>query len=133
MLSIKWARNLRKSMDQVEITGPTTKREKNPVRTSFYLGKEIAKAVFEHKTPSDFILSFDQTPFLGFTSPLEATYKKGNSRIVPIANSDNKLQITGTFTVNLLGKFLPIQLIYARTINLCRPKVKFLSGFDITH
>ena len=130
MLSIKWARNLRKSMDQVEITGPTTKREKNPVRTSFYLGKEIAKAVFEHKTPSDFILSFDQTPFLGFASPLEATYKKGNSRI---ANSDNKRQITGTFTVNLLGKFLPIQLNYARTTNLCHPKVKFLSGFDITH
>ena len=132
MLSIKWARNLRKSMDQVEITGPTTKREKNPVRTSFYLGKEIAKAVFEHKTPSDFILSFDQTPFLGLASPLEATYKKGNSRTVPIANSD-KCQITGTFTVNLLGKFLPIQLNYARTTNLCHPKVKFLSGFDITH
>ena len=133
MLSIKWARNLRKSLDQVAITGPTTKKEKNPVRTSFYLGKEIAKAVFEHKTPSDFIMSFDQTPFLGFTSPLEATYKKGNSRIVPIANSDNKLQITGTFTVNLLGKFLPIQLIYARATNLCHPKAKFLSGFDITN
>ena len=133
MLSMKWARNLRKSMDQVEITGPTTKREKNPVQTSFYLGKEIAKSVFEHKTPSDFILSFDQTPFLGFACPLEATYKKGNSRIVPIANSDNKRQITGTFNVNLLGKFFPIQLIYAKTTNLCHPKVKFLSGFDITH
>lgn len=71
----------------------------------FTCKEKIPEAVFEHKIPSNLILNFDQT-FLGFTNP-----SKRNSRNVPIANSDDKRETTGMFTINLLGEFLSTQLI----------------------
>ena len=59
--------------------------------------------------------------------------KDRNSETVPIGNLDNKRQITGTFVINLSGEFLPIQLIYTGTTDLCHPKVNFPTGFDVTH
>ena len=78
-------------------------------------------------------MNFDQTS-LGFAIPLieNYIYKKELPKF-PIAISDDKRQITGAFTVNLLGYFLPILLVYTGTTGLCHPKVKFLSEFDITH
>ena len=95
--------------------------------------KKITETVFEHKIPSDLILNFDQTS-LGFAIPLieNYIYKKELPKF-PIANSDDKRQITGAFTVNLLGYFLPMLLVYTGTTGLCHPKMKFLSEFDITH
>ena len=52
---------------------------------------------------------------------------------VPIANLDDKRQITGTFCVNMTGEFLPIQLIYAGTTPRCHPTIKFPNSFHITH
>ena len=71
----------------------------------FTCKKKIPEAVFEHRIPSNLVLNFDQT-FLGFTNP-----SKRNSQNVPIANSDDKREITGMFTVKLLGEFLSTQLI----------------------
>lgn len=94
--------------------------------------KKIAEEVFEHKSPNDLILNFDQKPF-GFASPSKVTYAKRNSQNVLILNSDDNLQITGTITINLSGKFLPIQLIYIGRTDLCHPKEKFPLGSDIIH
>ena len=52
---------------------------------------------------------------------------------MPIANIDDKRQITGTFCVNIMGDFLPIQLIYSGTTDRCHPRVKFPESFHITH
>ena len=90
-------------------------------KLDFTWKKKIAEALYEHKIPSDLILSFDQT-LLGFASLSKTTFTERNSPIVPIANSDDKHQITGTFTVNLWGKFLHMQLIYTGTTKLYHPK-----------
>ena len=38
-----------------------------------------------------------------------------------------------TFTVGLIGYFLPIQVIYAGKTKLCLPKFEFHSDANITH
>ena len=89
---------------------------------AFTWKKKIAEKVFQHNIPEDLILNFDQTP-LGFTCPAKTTFTDRNSEIVPIGNLNDKRQITGTSVVNLSGEFLPIQLIYTGTTDLCHPKV----------
>ena len=134
-LSIKWARNILKSMNWVKRRGTSIKRAMNPSlydKLAFTWKKKIAKKVFQHNIPKDLILNFDQPP-LGLTCPAKTTFTDRNSETVPIGNLDNKRQITGTFVVNLSGEFLPIQLIYTGTTDLCHPKVNFPTGFDVTH
>ena len=71
------------------------------------------------------ILNFDQTP-LGFTAPRKSTFTGKGVHSVPIANVDDKRQITATFCLNIVGNFLPLQLIYGGTTDKLYPKVKFL-------
>ena len=78
------------------------------------------------------ISNFDQTP-LGFTAPNKTTFAKKGVHSIPIANVDDKRQITGTFCVNISGEFLPMQLTYTGVTNQCHPKVKFPESFHITH
>ena len=72
------------------------------------------------------ILNFDQTP-LGFTAPRKSTFTGKGVHSVPIANVDDKHQITATFCVNTVGDFLPVQLIYGGVTDKCHPKVNFVS------
>ena len=52
---------------------------------------------------------------------------------VPIANSNDYRQITGTFVVTAAGEFLPMQLIYQGKTTRCHPKFDFPDGFEVTH
>ena len=134
-LTVKWARGILKSMNWVKRRGTTAKRTMNPAlydALAFTWKKKIAEKNFEHKIHNDLILNFDQTA-LGFTSPAKTTFTEKNAETVPIANLDDKRQITGTLVSNLSGEFLPIQLIYTGKTDLCHPKVEFTKGFDITH
>ena len=127
-LTTKWARGILKSLDWVKRRGTTSKREMNPAlyeELTFSWKRKIANVLFEHSI-------FDQTP-LGFTAPNKATFTERGAHSVPIANVDDKRQITGTFCVNMPGEFLPIQLIYAGVTDRCHPKVKFPESFHITH
>ena len=132
MLSIKWTRNYKNLWIRKKYLALQQKGKWIQHKSVFTWKKKIAKAFLEHKILSDLIFNSDLTP-LRFASPLEATYRKRNSKTVPIANSDNKRQITGTFTVNILENFLPIQAIYTKATNLRHPKGKFISVFDIAH
>ena len=78
------------------------------------------------------ILNFDQT-VLGFTAPNKSTFTGKGVHSVPIANVDHKRQITASFCVNIVGDFLPVQLIYRGITDKCHPKVKFPESFHITH
>ena len=78
------------------------------------------------------ILNFDQT-VLGFTAPNKSTFTGKGVHSVPIANVDHKRQITASFCVNIVGDFLPVQLIYRGVTDKCHPKVKFPESFHITH
>ena len=134
-LTVKWARDILKSMKWVKRRGTTAKRTMNPAlynELAFTWKKKIAEKVFKHKIHNDLILNFDQTA-LGFTCPAKTTFTEKNAETVPIGNVDDKRQITGTFVVNLPHEFLPIQLIYTGKTDLCHQKVEFLKGFDITH
>ena len=84
-------------------TGNTAKREMDPAlydELIFTWKNKIAEAVFEDKIPNDLILNFDHTT-LDLASPSKTAYAKRNFQNAPIANSDDKHQVTGTFTVNL--------------------------------
>ena len=78
------------------------------------------------------ILNFDQTA-LWFTAPNKSTFTGKGVHSVPVANIDDKRQITTTFCVNIVGNFLPVQLIYGIVTDKCHPKVKFPESFHITH
>ena len=77
------------------------------------------------------ILNFDQTA-LGFTAPNKSTFPGKGVHPVPIANVDNKRQITATFCVNIVGDFLPVQLLYGGVTDKCHPKVKFPESLHVT-
>ena len=99
---------------------------------TFSYKRKIANAIFEHKIQKEMILNFDQTA-LGFTAPNKSTFTGKGVHSVPIANVDHKRQITASFCVNIVGDFLPVQLIYRGITDKCHPKVKFPESFHITH
>ena len=55
------------------------------------------------------------------------------SQSVPIANADDKLQITGNFCINIPGEILPIKIICGSVTDRCPASVKSLESFHIAH
>ena len=53
--------------------------------------------------------------------------------MVPIANSADYHQVTGTFFITLSAIFLPIETIYHGKKNHCYAKFNFPEKFNITH
>ena len=94
--------------------------------------RKITNAIFEYKIQKEMILNFNQTA-PGFTALNKSTFTGKGVNSVPIANVDNKFQITVTFCVNIVGDFLPIQLIYGGFSDKCHSKVKFPESSHITH
>ena len=124
-----------KSLDLVKICGTTAKREMNPPlyeNLSFSWKRKIASFIFEHRIHNNMVLNFDQTP-LGCKVENEATFTYKGSQFVPIANVNNKRQITGTLCVNISGGSLPIQMIYGNVTDRCHLSVKFSGSFRTTH
>ena len=58
---------------------------------------------------------------------------KKNEKLVPIANSTDYCQVTGTFSITHFGIFLPMQIICQGQTDPCHPKFKFPEEFKITH
>ena len=52
---------------------------------------------------------------------------------VELAGLNDKRQITAVFCGNILGAFLPIQVIYQGKTNRCHPHFEFPSQWDVTH
>ena len=55
----------------------------------------------------------------------EWTIHRYKEKIIPIANSDDKRQITAVLAITLTGDFLPPQMIYQGKMPRCHPKVAF--------
>ena len=87
---------------------------------------------FKHKIQKEIMLNFDQVA-LGFTAPNKSKFTWKGVHSVPVPNVDDKRQITVTFCVNIVGDFLPVQLIQGGLTDTCHPKVKFPESFHITH
>ena len=82
----------------------------------------------EHDIPKELILNLDQT-LLSYVSSGKYTFNPKGAKTVPIKGIDDKRQITATFTVNMTGKFLPIQLNYEGKTLRCFPRFDFLADF----
>ena len=57
--------------------------------------------------------------------------KEGSKR-VEIIGKDDKCQITAVLGGTMSGDFLPVQLVYKGTTNLCLPSFKFPDDWDIS-
>lgn len=82
--------------------------------------------------PDNLIINIDQTP-LPFVLISKHTMNKTNEKFVPISDSADYRQITGTFSITVSGRFLPMQLIYHGKTALCHAKFNFPKEFNVTH
>ena len=134
-LTTKCVRGVLKHLDWVKRHYTTAKREINPAlykELTFSRKRKIANAIFEHKIQIEMILNFDQTA-LGFTAPNKFTFTGKEFDSAPIANVDDKRQITANFCINIVVDFLPVQLIYRGVTDIGHPKVKFPGSSHIIH
>ena len=53
--------------------------------------------------------------------------------VIPIANSDDKRQITALLAATLTGEYLPLQVIYKGKTLRCHTNVSFPQGWDVWH
>ena len=93
--------------------------------------REIVNNVEKFQIPSSLVLNLDQTNskyvFIGKT-----TMPEKGSTSVPIFGLSDKRSMTVTFTINLNGTFLPMQLVYGGKINQNLPKFGFRAGFSLS-
>ena len=75
---------------------------------------DIQAEVLMNDIPPELTFNWDQTP-VHYVPTGEWTMHWQKEKIVPIANSDDKRQITAVLAVMLTGEYLPPQLIYQGT------------------
>ena len=90
----------------------------------FTFQRTISTAILEHNIPAPLVVNLNQTP-LYYVSPGKYTFSFKDAKYVPVKGVDDKRQITATFAGSLIGKFLPIQLIYKWKTKRSLPKFKF--------
>ena len=94
--------------------------------------EELRATVEMEEIPPELILNWDQTgiklvPSTGWTM------EEQGARRVELVGLNDKRQITVVFCGNILGAFLPIQVIYQGKTERCHPHFNFPSHWDITH
>jgi len=92
---------------------------------------EIVNKVEKFKIPDSLVINLDQTP-LKIVQCSNTTLAKKNSKNVTIVGSSDKHSITGTFSITLSGKFLPMQPIYVGKTQQSLPRYQFSSGFSLS-
>ena len=108
----------RKSSTKVDLP------ESTPKKIEYLFLYEIVSKVEKHAIPDFLIINFDQTP-LKMVQCGNTTLAKKNSRAVTIVGADDEISITATFSITLLGQFLPIQLIYRGKTSQNLPRYQF--------
>ena len=93
---------------------------------------DIQAEIVMNEIKQELIFNWDQTP-LRFVPTGQWTMHKAGEKIIPIANSDDKRQVTAVFAATLTGEFLPPQVIYQGKTVRCHPKVTVPDGWDVWH
>ena len=109
-----WAKNLFKRMSfkkRAATTGKLMIPDGAPKEVELLYLNEIVSIVEKHHIPSSMIANLDQIPSKFVQSSPHTMRQKGSSN-VEIVGSGDKRSTTATFVVMLVGKFLPMQLIY---------------------
>ncbi len=91
--------------------------------------EDVVNTVQMEEIPADLIINWDQTGIRIVPSSSWTMALCGSKRVEIKA----KRQITALFCGNILGDFLPIQVIYKGKTNRCHPKFDFPLDWDITH
>ena len=92
---------------------------------------DIVNLIETHNIPESMVFNLDQTP-LKYVPCGNTTLAQKSSSTVPIKGVSDKRMITGTFTISLDGKFLPMQLIYGGKTDRRIPKVDFRKEFSLS-
>ena len=132
-LTDRWARNTLKSMSMVKLRGTTAKCKIPELlyeETKFTFQRNISTKVREFNIPPSLVINLDQTP-LSYVTCEKYTFEALGSKTVPIASSDDKRAITGTFACSADGRFLPKQLIYKGKTKQSLPKYTFPKDFEV--
>ena len=98
----------------------------------FSFHRAIKEVVDAYDIPDDLVVNIDQTT-LPFILLSKYTMDKKNEKLVPIANSADYRQVTGTFSITVSSIFSPMQIIYKGQTDRCYPKFKFPEEFNIRH
>ena len=93
---------------------------------------DIAAEVVMNGVPKELIINWDQTE-LSIIPTSDWTMEKRGTKVVPIANTDDKRQLTAVLAVTASGEFLNPQLLYKGKTEKCHPTVAFPDGWDIWH
>ena len=96
-----------------------------------FLADLVAEVVM-NEIPKDLIVNWDQTA-LSIIPTGEWTMEKIGAKVVPIANADDKRQLTAVLAATAGGENLPPQLLYKIKTTKCHPQVTFPDGWDVWH
>jgi hypothetical protein len=91
---------------------------------------DITAEVLLNEIPPDLIINWDQTP-LNYVPTGDWTMNLAGEKVIPVAGTSNKRQITAVLAVTLSGEYLAPQIIYQGTTNRCHPTVEFPAEWDI--
>ena len=93
---------------------------------------DVTAEVVMNDVPDDLVFNWDQT-VLHLVPTGQWTMHQAGEKLIPIANSDDKRQITAVLAASMTGEYLPPQLIYQGKTNRCHPQVPIPEGWDIWH
>ncbi len=97
-----------------------------------YFMADIKAQIVMNEIPDDLIINWDQTP-IHIVPTGEWTMHQSGAKIIPIANLDDKRQITAVLATSIKGQYLSPQLIYKGKTIRCHPKVIQPPGWDVWH
>ena len=86
---------------------------------------DIKAEVIMNEVRPDLILNWDQ-PAIHFVPTGQWTMHRYKEKVIPIAGSDDKRQITAVLAVTMTGEYLLPQLIYQGKTPCCHRKLAFL-------
>ena len=88
---------------------------------------DIKVEVVINEIPHELIFSWDQTT-IQLNPTGQWTMHCAKEKVIPIANSDDKCQITAVLAATLTGEYLPPQMIYKGKTQRCHPKIPVPEG-----
>uniref|UniRef100_A0A1X7T022 DDE-1 domain-containing protein n=1 Tax=Amphimedon queenslandica TaxID=400682 RepID=A0A1X7T022_AMPQE len=94
---------------------------------------DIQAEVLMNNIPPAMIFNWDQTG-LQLVPTGRWTMNQSGEKMIPIAHSDNKRQVTAVLAASLTGEFLPPLIIYQGKTTRCHPTVTAVpQGWDLWH
>ena len=130
-----WALTLLERMKFVNRKGTTAKCKQSIAdfmeRKQEFL-QDIVTTVRMEDIPAELILNWDQTG-IKLVPSSSRTLALSGSKCVEMKGANDKCQVTAVFCGNMLGVFLPLQVIYQGKTSRCHSSHTFPPDWNITH